>query len=122
MTAGDHAWVEHRAGLRTPGPVVVSGVRGGCRIRLDRPLVPLVIAAVLREVARYPLDDTLTVPCDVRAAPRPDTRLVDTLARLCLGLKRQGRRLRVEGASPELRELLALCGLDDVIPCRDALP
>ena len=71
MTAGDHAWVEHRAGLRTPGPRVVPGARGGCRIRLDRPLVPLVIAAVLREVARYPLDDTLTVPMRRSGRPAP---------------------------------------------------
>ena len=46
-------------------------------------------------------------------------RLIDTLARLCLGLQRQGRTLRVEGASPRLRSLLGLCGLSSVITCQD---
>jgi hypothetical protein len=119
VTAGDHAPRDPAAGLPVPGGFVVLDVRGGCRIELDRPLIPLVIAEVLRDVARYPLDDTLVVPCDVRATPRPDSRLVDTLARLCLGLKRQGRRLRVEGASRDLRELLVRCGLDEVIVCGD---
>ena len=119
MTAGDHAPFPSGAGLPLPGGFVVPGERGGCRIVLDRPLIPLVIAEVLRDVARYPLDDSLTVSCDVRAAPRPDTRLVDTLARLCLGLRRQGRRLRIEGASRDLRELLVLCGLNEVIVCGD---
>jgi len=119
LTAGDHAPLPSGAGLPVPGGFVVPGVRAGCRIELDRPLIPLVVAEVLRDVARYPLDDTFVVPCDVRAAAHPDTRLVDTLARLCLGLRRQGRRLKVEGASRDLRELLVLCGLDEVVVCGD---
>ena len=119
MTAGDHAPSSSGAGLPLPGGFVVPGVRGGCRIELDRPLIPLVIAEILREVAGYPLDDTFVVLCDVGAAPGPDIRLIDTLARLCLGLQRQGRTLRVEGASPRLRSLLGLCGLSSVITCQD---
>ena len=117
MTAGDHAPRDPRAALTVPGGIVVPGERSGCRIELDRPLIPLVVEAVVLDVARYPLDDSLVVPCDVRATPCPDTRLIDTLARLCLGLKRQGRTIRVEGASPDLEALLGQCGLSSLIPC-----
>jgi hypothetical protein len=122
MTAGDRAWATNGARVPLPGGFVVPGAHGGCRIELDRPVIPLVIAQILRDVAGYPLDDTSVVTCDVRSAPGPDTRLVDTLARLCLGLKRQGRRLRVEGASADLRHLLGLCGLAEAIPCDDLPP
>ena len=49
------------------------------------------------------------------AAGAVDLGSVDALARLCLDLRRQGRRLRVDGAPPELRDLLSLCGLADVV-------
>ena len=53
--------------------------------------------------------------CDVRGV-EPDAVVVDALARLQLGAKRHGRQVRLSGTSPELRELVELMGLTDVLP------
>ena len=45
-----------------------------------------------------------------------DLGTVDRLARCALAARRQGRRIRLVGASPELVELVALSGLTRVIP------
>jgi hypothetical protein len=45
----------------------------------------------------------------------PDLALVDALARLQLAARRRGLRLRLRGASEELRALLELVGLADVL-------
>jgi ABC-type transporter Mla MlaB component len=45
-----------------------------------------------------------------------DLGTVDRLARCALEARRQGHRIRLVGASPELIELLALSGLTRVIP------
>jgi hypothetical protein len=45
----------------------------------------------------------------------PDATSVDALARLQLSAKREGRALRVCGASSELQQLLAFCGLAAVL-------
>jgi hypothetical protein len=52
--------------------------------------------------------------CDVSALA-PDAGSVDALARLELLAKREGVALRLRKASPELQELLRLCGLGDVL-------
>jgi hypothetical protein len=52
--------------------------------------------------------------CDVSALA-PDAGSVDALARLELLAKREGVALRLCKASPELHELLRLCGLGDVL-------
>jgi hypothetical protein len=44
-----------------------------------------------------------------------DLALVDTLARLALAERREGRRLRLGRVPAELRELLVLTGLDVVL-------
>jgi len=44
-----------------------------------------------------------------------DLATVDALARAALGARRAGMRLRVVKAPPELRELIALAGLEDVL-------
>jgi ABC-type transporter Mla MlaB component len=44
-----------------------------------------------------------------------DAVVVDALCRLQLGAKHWGCSVRLRNASPELIELLALCGVDDVI-------
>ena len=44
-------------------------------------------------------------------AARPDLRTIDLLARLALGARRAGLELRLTRATPELRELIGLCGL-----------
>jgi hypothetical protein len=54
------------------------------------------------------------IVCDVGALP-PDAAAVEALARLQLGARRQGVALRLSGASRELGELLAFCGLAAVL-------
>jgi hypothetical protein len=58
----------------------------------------------------------VTVVCDVAGLDRPDVDLVDALARLALAAHRAGLEVRLRNASPELLELLALTGLDAVLP------
>ncbi len=53
--------------------------------------------------------------CDVRTVPA-DAVTVDALARLQLAARRTGCQVRLVHASPELRELLAFLGLEDVLP------
>jgi hypothetical protein len=48
-------------------------------------------------------------------ARRPDLALVEALARLQLGARRRGERLRLGNVSDELRGLLELVGLADVL-------
>lgn len=58
---------------------------------------------------------TTTVVCDVGDA-LTDAVLVDALARLQLTAREHGCELRVRNASAELRDLVAFCGLEDVLP------
>jgi ABC-type transporter Mla MlaB component len=53
--------------------------------------------------------------CDVRGVP-PDAVTVEALARLQLGARRHGCRIRLVNASPELREVVVFMGLEDVLP------
>jgi ABC-type transporter Mla MlaB component len=56
------------------------------------------------------------VDCDVGGVVRADLALVEAIARLGLVARRAGgRRLRLRNASPELRSLLDLVGLADVV-------
>ena len=48
-----------------------------------------------------------------------DLATVGVLARVTLEARRAGCAVRVRNASAELRELLALAGLADVVPCLD---
>jgi ABC-type transporter Mla MlaB component len=57
------------------------------------------------------------VVCDVAALTEPDVGTVDVLARMELTARRRGCEMRLEGASVALRELLALVGLREVVPC-----
>lgn len=57
--------------------------------------------------------DALVV--DVRRIGAPDLAIVDGLARLVLDAHRAGRRVLIEGASAELRELLDLAGLSEAL-------
>lgn len=49
----------------------------------------------------------------------PDLWTIDALARACLAARRDGCELRLSDASTELRELLDLCGLAQVVPCAE---
>jgi ABC-type transporter Mla MlaB component len=57
------------------------------------------------------------VVCDVEALVRPDVTTVDALARLALAQRRAGRSVLLLRATPELRELLVLADLCEVLPC-----
>ena len=57
-----------------------------------------------------------TVACDVAGVPA-DAVTVDALARLQLCAKRHGCRVRLRNASPHLRALVEMMGLEDVLPC-----
>ena len=48
-----------------------------------------------------------------------DLATVDALARAALNARRAGARLRVVNAPPELRELIAFAGLEEVLLGRD---
>jgi ABC-type transporter Mla MlaB component len=55
--------------------------------------------------------------CDVGGVPDATTATVDALARLQLVARRSGSHIRLRHASPQLRALLDLVGLADVLPC-----
>lgn len=53
--------------------------------------------------------------CDMRGV-HADAVAVDALARLQLAAHRHGCRVRLRGASDELRDLVAFMGLRDILP------
>ena len=59
--------------------------------------------------------DPQFVRCDVTGIAA-DAVAVDALARLQLAAQRRGCRVRLRGASEELRDLVALMGLSEVLP------
>jgi hypothetical protein len=59
----------------------------------------------------------MVVVCDVGGLGRPDLDAIDAVARLALAARRLGCGVRLENASPELRELVAFVGLAEVVPC-----
>ena len=68
----------------------------------------------LHRVGERPL-----IPCDVRDVP-VDLTTLDGLARLQLAAVRRGAEVRLQHASPALVALIALAGLDGVLPVDDA--
>ena len=56
-----------------------------------------------------------TIVCDLRSVGRVDVGTVDLLARLELAARRAGCRLHLCNACAELRELVELLGLTDVL-------
>jgi hypothetical protein len=60
------------------------------------------------------------IGCDVSHLTDPDLETVDELARLQLAAVRRGSRVRLLNATAELRGLLILLGLDDVLGCERA--
>jgi anti-anti-sigma regulatory factor len=56
-----------------------------------------------------------TIVCDLRGLAGVDADTIDAIARLQLAARRLGLELRLRHASGELRELLALAGLAEVL-------
>jgi ABC-type transporter Mla MlaB component len=92
----------------SPTKAIGFAVRGPIA-RADLPGLCERVCALLRQ---YQAEVVL---CDVHGV-EPDAVTVDALARLQLGAQRSGCRVRLCRASPELRELVAFMGLEDVLP------
>lgn len=58
------------------------------------------------------------IVCDAAGLRDPDAATIDALAYAALTARRLGCRLVLEGCTRELVELIARCGLSDVIACR----
>ncbi len=106
MTAPDGV----AAGARDPagrlGPVVVV---------LQASTPPEDIPALCEGARRLMAGGDVDLVCDVSAIGQPDMALVAALARLQLTVRRLGRRMRLRGATPALRQLLGLAGLAGVL-------
>jgi hypothetical protein len=59
----------------------------------------------------------MLVVCDAGGLDRPDLEAIDAVARLALAARRLGCGIRLENASPDLRDLVAFVGLAEVLPC-----
>ncbi len=118
MAAPEDSWPTTRVfELRLPsGPSTIVLVISGPIVRADVPgLCGRVRAALNRTHAEL-------VVCDVSALADPDAVTVDALARLQLTARRLGRHVRLRHACGELRDLIALMGLHDVVPLYGGLP
>ncbi|MEU9863847.1 STAS domain-containing protein [Streptomyces sp. NPDC047971] len=73
---------------------------------------PAEIARLCAVLERWPPTDVI---CDVGGLAHADLAAVNALARLKLAAGRRGHRLRFEGAGDELRLLLDLVGLADLV-------
>ena len=62
-------------------------------------------------------DGDPAVVCDVRSVIHPDLASIDLVARIVLEARRRRRDIAIQGASDVFTGLLALTGLDDVVPC-----
>ncbi|MEV5673941.1 STAS domain-containing protein [Streptomyces sp. NPDC052179] len=110
-----------RAGLlgvdaMNPIVLVVEG-------RVTRSAVPGLCAeleSLLRSPQAAALGPAEAVECDVGGVVQPDLALVEAVARLGLVARRAGgRRLRLRRVPPEVRTLLRLVGLADVVVLDD---
>ncbi|ROQ66533.1 ABC-type transporter Mla MlaB component [Streptomyces sp. 840.1] len=99
----------------TPIVLTVSG-------RLTRAGVPA-LCAELEALLAAADTGVAEVDCDVGGLVHPDLAAVEAIARLSLVARRSnGRRLRLRGTTPELRLLLDLVGLADVVGLAEELP
>jgi hypothetical protein len=85
-------------------------------IRLRGAIERADVDAVCARAARtFASADGGTVACDLAGVEDPALPVVDVLARLALVGRRSRHRMRLEHASPAILELLALCGLSDIL-------
>ncbi len=99
--------------MRGPG-------RGTVRFELVGPIAPSDVVGVSRRLYSLlegcPAD---LIVCDVGRIGRADLAAIDALARVRLAARRCGRDVIVTRACTELRDLLGLAGLADVLPVDD---
>ncbi|MFD5063893.1 STAS domain-containing protein [Streptomyces sp. NPDC058394] len=100
----------------TPKALVIAG-------RVTRPDLPALCAeleSLLYDPEGRVRDPDAGVDCDLGGVVQADLVLVEAIARLGLVARRAGgRRLRLRNAPPELRNLLELVGLADVVNVED---
>ncbi|MFG2675600.1 STAS domain-containing protein [Streptomyces sp. NBC_00341] len=97
----------------SPVALVVTG-------RVTRAGVPRLCAELEAVLAA---SDAAVVDCDVGGLERADLAAVEAIARLSLVARRSGgRRLRLCGTPPELRLLIDLVGLADVLALAEGSP
>jgi ABC-type transporter Mla MlaB component len=96
---------------KLPPPALIDVVIGG---RFGPADVPRLWDRVRARLAGR---TTVVVTCDVAELDRPDAATVEALARLQLAARRSGCRVRLRHACGELRDLLELMGLSEVVPC-----
>ena len=63
----------------------------------------------------------IVLVCDVSALAQPDLQAIDALARVTLVARRHGCGVGLRYAAPELLELLALAGLEAIVPCAESV-
>jgi hypothetical protein len=88
-------------------------------IRLDGSIEPASVrASCARAVGRIDAQGgDPAIVCDVRSIIHPDLASLDLVARIVLEARRRRRDITVKGATDGLIGLLALAGLDEVVPC-----
>jgi ABC-type transporter Mla MlaB component len=86
------------------------------------PIAPADVPMLCERVRRLLEDsDADLVFCDVGAIVEPDAGTVDVLARLQLTARRLARRVHLLDACGDLRDLLGLMGVTDVVPICEEL-
>lgn len=102
--------------IRMAAPVIFFSV-GAAVTRAEIPVLCADLAALVsgRDGGVVVCDGGVVV-CDVTGVARPDVVTVEALARLRLTARRRGWRLVVGGAGRDLRALLRLLGLAEVLP------
>lgn len=91
-------------------------------LEISGPIMPTDVVGLCERVrTRLESCDAEVLVCDVAALAAPDVGTLDALARLQLTARRLGRQIQLCHQSRELLELLALCGLGDVLPAGAAL-
>jgi len=99
--------------LAGPIQVTASMISFAVRATVTRADIPALCADLAELLCGR---DPGVVVCDVAAVVQADVVMVEALARLRLAAARQGWRLAVDGAGPELRRLIGLLGLAGVLP------
>jgi len=115
------------AGPQEPPTTSVRGVRtppeaNAIHVVISGPITRAAIAGLCERVG-VALEGSGAdlVVCDVGALVDPDAAMVDALARLQLTARRLGCQVRLRDACGELRELLTLVGLGEVVPTLGAV-